>query len=311
MVQQGRIDIRIATRKSELALWQARHVAEKLAALPQTGVISLVPLSTRGDEILDKSLQKIGGKGLFIKELEIAMQTGTADIAVHSMKDVPAVMPDGFCIAAVLERANPADAFVSANKVAFADLPLGAKIGSSSLRRQSQLLAVRPDLVISPLRGNVNTRLQKLEDGLYDAIILASAGLERLGLDAHITSEFSADVMQPAAAQGVIGIECREDQQELRHILSALEHSISGQTTAAERRVAAVLNANCQSPVASYAITDGEHLTIDALVASADGSTVIRKQRAGLATDAETLGELAANDLLEAGAGELLIAESA
>jgi hydroxymethylbilane synthase len=305
------LDIRIATRKSELALWQAQHVAEKLAALPQIGVISLVPLSTRGDEILDKSLQKIGGKGLFIKELEVAMQTGTADIAVHSMKDVPAVMPDGFCIAAVLERANPADAFVSANNVAFADLPMGAKIGSSSLRRQSQLLAIRPDLVISPLRGNVNTRLQKLEDGMYDAIILASAGLERLGLNAHITSEFSADVMLPAAAQGVIGIECREDQQELRHILSALEHGISGQTTAAERRVAAVLNASCQSPVASYAITDGEHLTIDALVASADGSTIIRKQRTGMAIDAEALGELAANDLLDAGAGELLIAESA
>ena len=304
------MDIRIATRKSKLALWQARHVAEKLTALPQTGVISLVPLSTRGDEILDKSLQKIGGKGLFIKELEVAMQTGTADIAVHSMKDVPAVMPDGFCIAAVLERANPADAFVSANKVAFSDLPIGANIGSSSLRRQSQLMAIRPDFVVSPLRGNVNTRLQKLDEGLYDAIILASAGLERLGLDAHITSEFTTDMMLPAAGQGVIGIECREDQQDLRSLLLLLDHPLTRQSTAAERRVAAVLNASCQSPVASYAITDGEHLTIDALVASADGSTVIRKQRVGMASDAEAMGELAANDLLEAGAGELLSAES-
>jgi hydroxymethylbilane synthase len=304
------LDIRIATRKSKLALWQARHVAEKLTALPQTGVISLVPLSTRGDEILDKSLQKIGGKGLFIKELEVAMQTGTADIAVHSMKDVPAVMPDGFCIAAVLERANPADAFVSANKVAFSDLPIGANIGSSSLRRQSQLMAIRPDFVVSPLRGNVNTRLQKLDEGLYDAIILASAGLERLGLDAHITSEFTTDMMLPAAGQGVIGIECREDQQDLRSLLLLLDHPLTRQSTAAERRVAAVLNASCQSPVASYAITDGEHLTIDALVASADGSTVIRKQRVGMASDAEAMGELAANDLLEAGAGELLSAES-
>lgn len=303
------MNIRIATRKSELALWQARHVAEQLSALPQVGEISLVPLSTRGDEILDKSLQKIGGKGLFIKELEVAMQTGAADIAVHSMKDVPAVMPDGFCIAAVLERANHADAFVSANKVAFADLPMGANIGSSSLRRQSQLMAVRPDLVVSALRGNVNTRLQKLEDGLYDAIILASAGLERLGLDSHITSEFTPDVMLPAAAQGVIGIECRDDQQELRDILSLLENSVSRQTTAAERRVAFVLNASCQSPVASFATIDGERLTIDALVASADGSTVIRKQRSGMGTDAEALGERVANDLLEAGAGPLLITE--
>jgi len=303
------LDIRIATRKSELALWQARHVAEKLAALPQTGEISLLPLSTRGDEILDKSLQKIGGKGLFIKELEVAMQNGAADIAVHSMKDVPAMMPDGFCIAAVLERANHADAFVSANKLAFEDLPIGANIGSSSLRRQSQLMAVRPDLVVSPLRGNVNTRLQKLENGLYDAIILASAGLERLGLDVHITSEFTTDVMLPAAAQGVIGIECRENQQELRDILSLLECPLSQQSTAAERRVAAVLNASCQSPVASFASIDGEHLTIDALVASANGSTVIRKQRVGMASDAESLGERVANDLLEAGAGELLMAE--
>jgi len=291
-------------------MWQARHVAEKLKALPQTGRVSLVPLSTRGDEILDKSLQKIGGKGLFIKELESAMQNDIADIAVHSMKDVPALMPEGFCIAAVLERASHADAFVSANKIPFVDLPKGATIGSSSLRRQSQLLATRPDLVVKPLRGNVNTRLQKLEDGHYDAIILASAGLQRLGLDAQITSEFATDVMLPAAAQGVIGIECRADRHDLREFLSSLNHPRTCQSTAAERRVAAVLNASCQSPVASFAVIDGDRLQIDALVASADGSTVIRKQRIGVATEAEELGEQVANDLLDAGAGALLNSES-
>ncbi|MCK5324614.1 MAG: hydroxymethylbilane synthase, partial [Woeseiaceae bacterium] len=209
--------IRIATRKSALALWQAEHVA---AALRQLDVdVELVPLSTRGDEILDRSLQKIGGKGLFIKELEIAMQEGTADIAVHSMKDVPAEMPPDFCIAAMLERANHADALVCRNYDSFDELPRGALIGSSSLRRQAQLRMLRPDLVIEPLRGNVNTRLAKLEAGDYDAIILAAAGLERLGLQQHISQQFSTDEMLPAAAQGVIGIECLSDRDDLRAVL--------------------------------------------------------------------------------------------
>ncbi len=301
------MDIRIATRKSELALWQARHVAERLRQLSEVDAVELVPMSTRGDEILDKSLQKIGGKGLFIKELEVAMQAGTADIAVHSMKDVPAMMPAGFCIAAILDRANPKDALVSAGDIGFADLPKGATIGSSSLRRQAQLKAQRPDLQIIPLRGNVNTRLAKLAAGQYDAIILASAGLERLGLDAHITSQFDTDMMLPASAQGVIGVECREGRKDLRDVLARLEDPASKLTTTAERAVSATLDANCQSPVASFAELTRDTLSIAALVASPDGSTVIRRRVEGRSTDAEALGVQVANELLDAGAGKLLL----
>ena len=300
------MEIRIATRKSELALWQAKHVAEKLEALPQVSGVSLVPLSTRGDEILDKSLQKIGGKGLFIKELEVAMQNGTADIAVHSMKDVPAEMPAGFCIAAVLERANPTDAFVSGSDKLFAELPPGAQIGSSSLRRQAQLKARRPDIDVIPLRGNVNTRLRKLAEGEYDAIILASAGLERLGLESHITEQFAIEQMLPAAAQGVVGIECLAGRDELFEVLKLLEDPASKITTMAERAVAATLEANCQSPVASYAIKEEESLIVHALVASTDGSKVLREQVSGNVADAESLGVAVAKKLLQQGAGELL-----
>jgi len=304
------LQIRIATRKSELALWQAKHVAQKLEALPQKPAVTLVPLSTRGDEILDKSLQKIGGKGLFIKELEVAMQEGAADIAVHSMKDVPAEMPEGFCIAAVLERANPSDAFVSGSKNRFAELAPGSVIGSSSLRRQAQLKAARPDIEVIPLRGNVNTRLRKLEEGQYDAIILASAGLERLGFEQHITEEFDTDQMLPAAAQGVVGIECLSDRVEMLEILALLEDPVSKLTTAAERAVAATLDANCQSPVASYAVIENDVLTIEALVASADGSTVMRERVAGKPADACTLGIDVAEQLLARGAGDLLAGEN-
>jgi len=300
------LHIRIATRKSELALWQAEHVAEKLRTLPQVEEVTLVPLSTRGDEILDKNLQKIGGKGLFIKELEVAMQERKADIAVHSMKDVPAELPAGFCIAAVLERASSADAFVSASDKTFTQLPQGACIGSSSLRRQAQLKARRPDLKVQPLRGNVNTRLQKLRDGQYDAIILASAGLQRLGLEANITEEFSAEQMLPAAAQGVIGIECLHDRSDLRAVLLELEHAETKLTTEAERAVAATLQANCQSPVASFARIDADILTIEALVASPDGSKILREQVSGRTDDARMLGNQVAARLLERGAAALL-----
>lgn len=300
------MEIRIATRKSELALWQARHVAEKLAALPHAPKVSLVPLSTRGDEILDKSLQKIGGKGLFIKELEVAMQQGAADIAVHSMKDVPAEMPAGFCIAAVLERANPSDAFVSGSDKKFADLLPGSRIGSSSLRRQAQLMACRSDIEVVPLRGNVNTRLRKLAEGEFAAIILASAGLERLGFQEHITEEFTPEKMLPAAAQGVVGIECLADREDLLAVLSLLEDPETKLTTVAERAVAATLDANCQSPVASFAVVDSNTLTIRALVASADGSNVMRESVSGNIADAEELGISVASRLLEQGAGALL-----
>ena len=298
--------IRIATRKSALALWQAEHVADLLQKLPEVDAVELVPLSTRGDEILDRSLQKIGGKGLFIKELEVAMQRGDADIAVHSMKDVPAEMPEGFCLAAMLERANHADALVSPSGEQLADLREGALIGSSSLRRQAQLRLLRPDLRIEPLRGNVNTRLAKLDNGDYDAIILAAAGLERLGFDARISQQFTPEEMLPAAAQGVVGIECREDATGLRETLAKLNHPASVRTTLAERAIARVLDASCQSPVATYARIDDDTMHVAALVAMPDGSNAIREGISGDAQDAEQLGEDLAKRLLDMGAGELL-----
>ena len=305
------MNIRIATRKSALALWQAEHVAALLTEMPEVDAVELVPLSTRGDEILDRSLQKIGGKGLFIKELEVAMQAGAADIAVHSMKDVPAEMPAGFCLAAMLERANHADALVSPNGEQLSDLPHGALIGSSSLRRQAQLKMMRPDLRIEPLRGNVNTRLAKLDNGDYDAIILAAAGLERLRFGARISQVFNPDEMLPAAAQGVVGIECLEEATELRTVLAQLSHATSILTTLAERAIARVLEASCQSPVATYAVIDEDLLTVTALVAMPDGSEAIRDSVRGKATDAEALGERLAARLLDKGAAELLEAAGA
>jgi len=303
--------IRIATRKSALALWQAEHVAALLTALPEVNAVELLPLSTRGDEILDRSLQKIGGKGLFIKELEVAMQAGEADIAVHSMKDVPAEMPEGFCLAAMLERANHADALVSPNGEQLSDLPRGALVGSSSLRRQAQLKMMRSDLRIEPLRGNVNTRLAKLDNGDYDAIILAAAGLERLEFDDRISQLFVPEEMLPAAAQGVVGIECLEEATELRAVLAQLNHATSVQTTLAERAIARVLEASCQSPVATYAVIDEDVMTITALVAMPDGSESIRDSVSGKAADAEALGEQLAARLLDSGAAELLEAAGA
>ena len=298
--------VRIATRKSALALWQAEFVAARLRSMPEVGDVELLPMSTKGDEILDRSLQKIGGKGLFIKELELAMQRGDADIAVHSMKDVPAEMPAGFCLASTLERANPADALVSRDHVAFTDLPMGAHIGSSSLRRQAQLRMLRPDLRIEPLRGNVNTRLAKLEAGEFDAIILAAVGLQRLELDRHITEQFTAERMLPATAQGVLGIECLEERVDLRELLGRLDHAPTVQTTLAERTVARSLQASCQSPVATFAEIEGGELRIRALAAMPDGSESIRDSIRGAPDDAAALGEQLAQRMLAGGAGELL-----
>ena len=236
------------------------------------------------------------------------MQRGEADIAVHSMKDVPAEMPEGFCLAAMLKRANHADALVSPGGKQLADLPEGALIGSSSLRRQAQLRMLRPDLAIEPLRGNVNTRLAKLDAGDYDAIILAAAGLERLGFDDRISYQFTPDEMLPAAAQGVVGIECLEAATELREVLAQLNHAASVRTTLAERAIARVLEASCQSPVATYARLDGDAMTVTALVALPDGSEHIRDSVEGPAHDAEALGERLAGRLLEQGAAELLAA---
>ncbi len=298
--------VRIATRKSALALWQAEHVAARLRSIPEVDEVELLPMSTRGDEILDRSLQKIGGKGLFIKELEVAMQRGDADIAVHSMKDVPAEMPAGFCLASTLQRANPADALVSRNHVAFTELPDGARIGSSSLRRQAQLRMLRPDLQVEPLRGNVNTRLAKLEAGDFDAIILAAVGLQRLELDDHITEQFTTEQMLPATAQGVLGIECLEEREDLRELLSQLNHRQTVQTTLAERTVARSLQASCQSPVATFAEIDDGVLRIRGLAAMPDGSESIRDSIEGSAEDAAVLGDQLAQRMLESGAGELL-----
>ncbi len=302
--------IRIATRKSALALWQANHVADALRGFDDVEAVELVPLSTRGDEILDRSLQKIGGKGLFIKELEVAMQRGDADIAVHSMKDVPAEMPDGFCIAALLERASYADALVTMNGKQFDELPRGALVGSSSLRRQAQLRMMRPDLRVEPLRGNVNTRLAKLEGGAFDAIILAAAGLQRLGLEQHVSQLFAPAQMLPAAAQGVVGIECLAENAELRQLLYRLNHATTVQTTLAERAIARELGASCQSPVATHAVVVGEALTVTALVALPDGSEYIRDSVSGAVEEAEALGVRLARQLGDSGAGRLLEAAS-
>ncbi len=302
--------IRIATRKSALALWQAEHAAGLLQNIDGVEAVELVPLSTRGDEVLDRSLQKIGGKGLFIKELEVAMQAYDADIAVHSMKDVPADMPPGFTIAAVLERANHRDALVgpagSAAGFSLADLGQGARVGSSSLRRQAQLRMLRPDLEIEPLRGNVNTRLAKLDAGDFDAIILAAAGLERLGLADRISRPFSAGEMLPAAAQGVVGIECLADRSDLVELLAGLNHERTALTTAAERSIARVLQASCQSPVATHARITDEVMTITALVALPDGSAHIRDVLSGAPADAANLGRELADRLLAAGAADML-----
>ncbi|MFQ6006347.1 MAG: hydroxymethylbilane synthase [Woeseia sp.] len=295
--------IRIATRKSALALWQANHVADACRQLAEVASVELVPLSTRGDEILDRSLENIGGKGLFIKELEVAMERGSADIAVHSMKDVPADMPEGFRIAAFLERANPADALVGKK---LDDLAAGDRVGSSSLRRRVQLMQLRPDVDVQPLRGNVDTRIRKLQDGQYDAIVLARAGLERLGLESRISETFSPEQMLPAAGQGVIGIECLEDRGDLVQVLKSLDHAPTKTITAAERAVAKHLQADCQSPVATYGELDGEALCLTAMVASPNGRVMIREQVSGPAGDPEALGIGLANRLLDLGARELL-----
>ena len=303
--------ITIATRKSALALWQAEHVASILRALDAVDAVELLPMTTRGDEILDRSLQKIGGKGLFIKELEIAMQAGDADIAVHSMKDVPANMPQGFCLAAVLERSNPADALITRGGEGLDGLAKSATVGSSSLRRRAQLKMLRPDLEVRPLRGNVNTRLAKLARGDYDAIVLAATGLERLKLDHHISQQFTIDEMIPATAQGVLGIECPADRDDLRALLDELTDPTTRRTTTAERAVARALNASCQSPVAAFATSDERTIEATALVALPDGSRHIRRTLSGDARNPDRAGRELAEALLAEGADEILAAAEA
>jgi len=298
--------IRIATRKSPLALWQAEHVRARLLALHPGLRVELVKLSTQGDRILDSPLAKIGGKGLFVKELEQGMLEGRADLAVHSMKDVPAELPSGLCIGAILEREDPRDAFVSGRYASVDDLPEGARVGTSSLRRQCQLRARRPDLQILDLRGNVGTRLGKLDGGDYDAIVLACAGLKRLGLSARITREMAPEEMLPAIAQGVIGIECRTDDERIRGLIMSLNHDETLYRTQAERAMNATLAGGCQAPVAGYSVLNGDDLELRGLVGRPDGSRIIRSDLRGASRHAETLGRQLADELLSQGARSIL-----
>ena len=298
--------ITIATRKSPLALWQAEYVKDALIATSPGIEIELLAMTTRGDKILDSPLAKVGGKGLFVKELERAMLEGKADIAVHSMKDVPMEFPEGLDLAVICEREDPSDAFVSNTYESLDHLPQGAVVGTSSFRRQCQLKAARPDLQIRDLRGNVGTRLAKLDEGQYDATILASAGLMRLGLSRRIASRLSVDVSLPAAGQGAVGIECRVDDQQVRALLGKIHHSQTAHRVLAERAVTARLQGGCQVPIAAFAELDGEQLALNALVGDLQGKRIIRAQGKAESSRAEDLGVRVAEDLLAQGAGEIL-----
>ena len=298
--------LRIATRKSPLALWQSEHVAARLRAAHPGLEVALVPLSTRGDEVLDRSLAAIGGKGLFLKELELAMERGEADCAVHSLKDVPMELEPGFVLPAVLERADPADAFVSNRFDGLDALPHGARVGTSSLRRQAQLRAYRPDLELRDLRGNVNTRLAKLDAGEYDAIVLACAGLQRLGLDARIRSRLVPPDWLPAPAQAVVAAECRAGDTRTIALLAVLEDAPTRIRIEAERALNRGLHGSCHVPVAAYAELDGVQLRLQALVGSASDGRCVRAVRQGPASEPLALGAALAVELLEGGAGEFL-----
>jgi hydroxymethylbilane synthase len=298
--------LRIATRKSQLALWQAEHVAALLRHAHPGLEVQLVPMLTQGDRIQDRSLAAIGGKGLFIKELEIALQEQRADIAVHSMKDLPGELPTGLEIAAVLERADPRDALLTKAAGRLEDLPQNARVGTSSLRRQAQLLAARPDLRVETLRGNVDTRLRRLDNGEMDAILLACAGLIRLGWESRITARLDPKICLPAVAQGVIGIECRSGDSATRQLLGVLEHAPTRIAMDAERAFAHRLGGSCQSPIAAHARLDGAHLTLEGLVAEPDGTRVLRDSASGSPQQSSALGRQLADRILAAGAAPLL-----
>ncbi|MDG0798293.1 hydroxymethylbilane synthase [Pectobacterium punjabense] len=298
--------IRIATRQSPLALWQARYVQQCLNHLYPDLQVELVPMVTRGDIILDTPLAKVGGKGLFVKELELALLEGRADIAVHSMKDVPVEFPDGLGLTTICERDDPRDAFVSNHYDSLDQLPEGSCVGTSSLRRQCQLRARRPDLVIRDLRGNVGTRLSKLDNGEYDAIILAVAGLKRLGLEERIRSALSPEESLPAVGQGAIGIECRLDDDRIRQLLTPLNHTETAARVLAERAMNVRLEGGCQVPIGSYAELEGDTLWLRALVGAPDGSQMIVGERKGSIVDAEKIGIALAEELLAKGASAIL-----
>lgn len=299
-------EIRIATRKSALALWQAEHVKARLEQAHPGLQVTLVPMVSRGDQLLDSPLAKIGGKGLFVKELEAAMLNGEADIAVHSMKDVPMEFPEGLGLYCICEREDPRDAFVSNQYASLDELPKGSVVGTSSLRRQAQLLTLRPDLQIRFLRGNVNTRLAKLDAGDYDAIILAAAGLIRLGFAERIRSSLSNEDSLPAGGQGAVGIECRSADTEIHELLKPLQHADTTDRILAERALNRHLNGGCQVPIACYAVLEGDELWLRGLVGQPDGTLMLRAEGRALRAEAEALGIRVAEDLLAQGAGEIL-----
>jgi len=300
--------LRIATRKSALALWQAEHVLALLTDAHPGIEIELVKIVTEGDRILDRPLAEIGGKGLFLKELERAMLDGEADLAVHSMKDVPASMAEGLVLDAVLPRANPYDALVSRNGQLLADLPAGSRVGTSSLRRKSQLLALRPDLEVADLRGNVDTRLRKLDEGQYDAIILACAGLQRLGLGGRITETLQPPDWLPASTQGIIGLQCRQDDDFTRSLIKPLADADTMVVASAERAVARVLEATCQVPLAVHAVLENGTVRLRSMVSSTDGKESVEAAGEAQVPDAVALGERVAADLLKNGAGKIIAA---
>lgn len=296
----------IASRESALAMWQAEHIRDRLRALyPQTDV-SILGMTTQGDQILDVSLSKIGGKGLFVKELETALEDGRADFAVHSLKDVPMVLPEGFVLAAIGEREDPHDAFVSNNYENLAALPAGSVVGTSSLRRESQLRARFPHLSIEPLRGNVQTRLRKLDEGKYAAIILAAAGLKRLGLSERIRGIISSEDSLPAVGQGALGIECRADRLDVIAALQPLHHADTAACVLAERAMSRALNGSCQVPLGGFAEVQGGRLRMRGFVASPDGKKMMHAEALGELTNPEPLGRQIADALLAQGAGEIL-----
>ena len=298
--------LRIATRKSPLALWQTEHVADRLRAAHPGHVVELVPLSTRGDEVLDRSLAAIGGKGLFLKELELAMQRGEADCAVHSLKDVPMELEPGFALAAILARADHADAFVSNRFDGIGALPPGACVGTSSLRRQAQLRALRPDLQLRDLRGNVNTRLAKLDAGEYDAIVLACAGLQRLGFESRIRARLDAPGWLPAPAQGAIAIECRAGDDAVAALCAPLDDAATRACVGAERAMNQALHGSCHVPVAAYARRDGDRLWLQGLVGSAADGRAVRADGESHVDAHERLGREVAQALLAQGARALI-----
>lgn len=298
----------IASRESMLAMWQAEHIKGRLKALYPDCEVEILGMTTRGDQILDRTLSKIGGKGLFIKELEQALQDGRADLAVHSIKDVPMELPEGFALAAIGERASPFDAFVSNQYARLEEMPEGSIVGTSSLRREAQLRAKFPHLTIQPLRGNVQTRLSKLDNGDYDAVILAAAGLQRLGLDGRIREILSPADSLPAAGQGALGIEIAARRTDLADILRPLNHEETAACVTAERALARALGGSCQVPLAAYCVMEDGLLILNGLVGHPDGSVIIEASAQAPAAYADALGRAVAKRLADDGAEELIAA---